>query len=664
MIEPEYEHAVGNGVIHHVSPSQIETFDPETYGGCPTRWYFGKVLRVPVVQTKAQAGGTAMHAENQAYLETGIDTLGRVARAGKHFMPRPREWILVEHDAGKDHPVYVAGVKVDQRIDLVNYSETYKDDNGDEHDDPGCVEVVDWKSTSSMDYAKSAEELRKSVQMLSYAVWVASQAARWERDLSAPLQRVRLSHGVFRTTGAALARKTTTSIGLGELAGKWQRIEGVVESMKGVARLKVVADAPRNLDACDAYRGCPFKDICPRPAFSDFSFLEGGSNVGMFDDMFSSATTKQVAELDTSRGVERVPVRVITEMAAPVLAKLAPNDGAVHAEIEKLKAEEAAAKGKPTPEELKEIVERHVAGHGKRSVGVLPDDAPPVTGAAAAEPIPPEVLATMHPAIQKAAEALVAEGATVVYKAPDVGPGEGHTGGTIVVSPAFAASDPRTRVQEAVAEIAAEKSKARRGRPPKVDKTPPTVAEKQAVAALLDAAIAGDVVAALEEAGANPRIGSELDVARMATTGEVEALNTPKATGFITTDPSYPDKTRIVKERADITIVDGRIEREVRNGLTVFADVSLAGIAADDLEPYVADIMRKMEKQFGVADVRFTPKDSPLAYGGWKGALAAGVRAMPPAPGVYRLAFVRGNEVRELVLEALQSAGAAIARGV
>lgn len=669
--DTEHTHAVIDGVIQHVSPSQIETFDPETFGGCETKWWFRKVLRVPVTQTVAQGLGTAMHSEIESYLETGVDTLGRLARSGKRFMPRPREFLFVEVNAGKLHPVHVAGIRVDQRIDVVNYSGRYVDDNGDTHDDPDCVEVEDWKSTSSMQYAKNAEELRRSVQMVSYGVWVASRARYWlEQEID--LKRVRLSHGVFVTRGASAARKTTTTIGLEELATKWQRVEGVVERMKGVARLKVVADVPRNLSACDAYGGCPFREICPRPAFSDFSFLDGGSNgMGVFDDMFSSAPSAPAA---TPAEVAGKTIGVpIYDAGTPARATA---DAALAAEIERLKAEELAAKnpaaavkgaGMPEiPVVLKVDVEAHgiekatqMAIERKRSVGVLPADAPVVTGAAAAEPIPPEVLATLHPAIQKAHDAMVAEGMQVVIKAPDVGPGEGHTGGALYLAP--------PQVMGALeGDVIVEVTKLRRGRPPKAAKAPPTVAEREALGAALDAVVNDPTAESRMQAAVNEGVAAP-PAADATQPGKGAGGSPTGLTGTMTTDPNCPDKTRIVKvadERMDLTIVNGRIESDVRNGITVFADVALAGIAADDLEPYVADMLRKMEKQFGVADVRFSPKDSPLAYGGWKGALVAGVSAMPPAPGVYRLAFVKGNEMRELVLEGLQKAGAAIARGV
>lgn len=71
------------------------------------------------------------------------------------------------------------------------------------------------------------------------------------------------------------------------------------------------------------------------------------------------------------------------------------------------------------------------------------------------------------------------------------------------------------------------------------------------------------------------------------------------------------------------------------------------------LETYIAGLVTKLEEQYSVPDLRLpTDKNSPLAYGGYKGALAGEVKATPPEPGVY-VAFTRGNELTEIAVEAL-----------
>lgn len=68
-----------------------------------------------------------------------------------------------------------------------------------------------------------------------------------------------------------------------------------------------------------------------------------------------------------------------------------------------------------------------------------------------------------------------------------------------------------------------------------------------------------------------------------------------------------------------------------------------------------------------VQDIRCAPKDSVLAFGGWKGALAECVRSMPPAPAAYYL-DTRDSEIAQVVADALaslcESSGALCVRGV
>lgn len=78
------------------------------------------------------------------------------------------------------------------------------------------------------------------------------------------------------------------------------------------------------------------------------------------------------------------------------------------------------------------------------------------------------------------------------------------------------------------------------------------------------------------------------------------------------------------------------------------------------LAPYVDKLVAGLAKTANVVDVRtIREKDSPLAFGGWRGVLAALARREPPTPGVYS---VVSNELVDAVLEGLE-ASAVIARG-
>lgn len=71
-----------------------------------------------------------------------------------------------------------------------------------------------------------------------------------------------------------------------------------------------------------------------------------------------------------------------------------------------------------------------------------------------------------------------------------------------------------------------------------------------------------------------------------------------------------------------------------------------------DLSGYVAEAAQALQEQFGVIDIRIASNDSPLGFARWRGLLAQVAKQDPPPPGTY-VAFTRGNELTEIVVEAL-----------
>ncbi len=72
----------------------------------------------------------------------------------------------------------------------------------------------------------------------------------------------------------------------------------------------------------------------------------------------------------------------------------------------------------------------------------------------------------------------------------------------------------------------------------------------------------------------------------------------------------------------------------------------------EDLSSYAHAVTTEIENELKIVDIRCGPNDSALAFGRWKGALAASVKKGPPAPGAY-VAFTKGNEVMEVIAEAV-----------
>jgi hypothetical protein len=116
-----------------------------------------------------------------------------------------------------------------------------------------------------------------------------------------------------------------------------------------------------------------------------------------------------------------------------------------------------------------------------------------------------------------------------------------------------------------------------------------------------------------------------------------------------------PKRTR----KKDVEALLGTDNREPRpelppepTPLCVYVDC-VPNTATLDLDVYIAELVATIAKKFNVDDIRWvTDKNNPIAYAGWKGALAAAVKVAPPAPGDY---FVRSDsEFAQIVIEAIK----------
>lgn len=105
--------------------------------------------------------------------------------------------------------------------------------------------------------------------------------------------------------------------------------------------------------------------------------------------------------------------------------------------------------------------------------------------------------------------------------------------------------------------------------------------------------------------------------------------------------------------------------------LEVYVDCCPSDCRPASLMPYIDDINARLSKRYCVTakgeptvqDIRCAPKDSPLAFGGWKGALHEVVRTCPPASGMWFLE-TRGNELAEVVADALRVVATIYVRSV
>lgn len=253
-------HTVEDGRINRLSVSQVEKFDPvSSVWGCNRRWWFRYVARLEEPQTVSQAEGIRLHEQIEHYLKTGQDVLGPLACSGRSFIPAPGSGLLVEHEI-PEGTLKALGIPFAGRIDVVNLRDLRQTEDGTE----GEIELVDWKTTSNLKYAKTEEQLRSSVQMSGYA--------KWGMD-TYKTESARLTHGVFQTKSTG-SRRISCTVDYETVTYNWRRVEGVVGEMVGVAKEVDVSKIPANTSACRVGRfECPFLKRCPRSGGNAFMDL-------------------------------------------------------------------------------------------------------------------------------------------------------------------------------------------------------------------------------------------------------------------------------------------------------------------------------------------------------------------------------------------------------
>ena len=382
MTRPYLGPAIIDGEIQYLSASSIAKFDPSQTGGCNRKWWFRYVARLPEPELVQHAKGIEVHKQLEHYIKTGEDILGEIARAAKAFATPLVGCVEVERPFDGD--LFASGLPVIGYIDVVNRAGAHIRDDGAHHEDPkGTIEVLDWKTTSNLDYAKPGSDLVKTVQMAIYGEWARLQGATHSR----------LSHVYLTTRGRPVAEKRTALVPADQVAVRWLGVEEIAEKMKSVAVLTKCEDVEPNWDACSVYGGCAFRSQCPQSKEQTIKNIFGGGGggaMGLLDRLRQQSAAPIMGVVVPAPGVPPIRPGFVGIDTLPA------RKVAVATEITKLEAEEAAAKAamdKPNGVEV------------PGGAGVLPPDAPRSgSKALAAEPIPPESMAVFPPAIRAAAE--------------------------------------------------------------------------------------------------------------------------------------------------------------------------------------------------------------------------------------------------------------------
>lgn len=220
-----------------LSVSSIEAFDNATPFGCQTRWHFEYVQNLKGPPDASLQLGTLVHTSIEEYLKTGVNGLHPVAVKGKHLIDQYVGRVVAVEQWFDS--LTILGLPFRGKIDLIAGSPR---------------EIVDWKTSSDIArYAKTAGQLKSSVQLNVYAHWYFAGAPG--------VDQVKASLVYFQTKGTK-SERVSADITRSEAATKFTALEPLVEAMIEAAHLPVEATTP-DFDKCGMARGCPHRKICP-----------------------------------------------------------------------------------------------------------------------------------------------------------------------------------------------------------------------------------------------------------------------------------------------------------------------------------------------------------------------------------------------------------------
>lgn len=286
--------------LRYLSASAMQLADSTSPTGCARRWYYAYKLGLKEPPSPQQDRGKELHGQVEHYLRTG-DRAGLTSTvlSGMSIIPEHGADLFIEHDillltadelvardadmlaldaeaAGdaeraRKHradalairmnaiidlaPVRAAGVPLVGSIDLMHARGLNKGttDVEDTVDPDGTIEVLDWKFTGDLRYAKTVAELPKTIQMATYAKFVYTTAP----DATG----VRLSHGYIPARGNP--RKVTVRVSRDQVEETWNRIEGLAGYLRDAASHDEAHGVDANTKACRAFgRPCPASGVC------------------------------------------------------------------------------------------------------------------------------------------------------------------------------------------------------------------------------------------------------------------------------------------------------------------------------------------------------------------------------------------------------------------
>jgi hypothetical protein len=618
---------VVDGELQWLSATIITKGDERAEGGCLRRLWYYAVGGKEEPGSASQGTGLKVHDEIERHVTTGEMTLGPIAITAKAQIPKPGPDLLVEH-ALERGLITCAGVPVVGHIDLVSFRgvNVGASDFGDVQDPPGTIEIRDWKTSSDFRWAKTGDELRENVQMLTYGRY---GLERWNPAF------VRLTHVYIHTKKRLPAiNRSTGPMRPDEIRAGWEGVEVAGRKIRLAVRADRAEDVDANTRACGAFRGCPHRSYCKAANHDSLASMWGEELAEAFERLIvdeTAAKADETAEAPQPEGenmslLELLNTDAIESAPDPAAAKKA----ALLAEMAKIEAEEAAAAAARAAKAAKVTVPEGFAEALDTIARAFHDDKPigmPPLGGEAAK-------------VYAAAKGLNLEGQGYA--------GSGALGGTAVIT------DP-TKIVELARRCEAQG----KVRPPKAGGNG---LDAGAMGLLPPDAPASDPAKASAgpKGGDATKGGETVDPPAPPPAKPVTDTNAADAAQLAAQAPDAPEAKpkRAKKSKADGAAQTGPADVTMPDGspfdkLVVFVDAIPSRDFAS-LDQWFRDLVATLCRNEGptCVDPRLVPDSSGMAFGRWKGAIAALARAKPPAPDLY--VVVRPDELMSAALEGLR----------
>lgn len=223
--------------ISHVSASQFKTFSL-----CQRKWYIEKCTDVPRPEpSAAMLLGSAVHELLEEHVRDGVEIAGdtkagRIARTAIEYIPGGELQVELELRMESIDPPLIGF------IDLYDTM------------DSSCPVVIDYKTTSSWDWAKTEQQLTTDPQMIAYGQYALEQHP--------DANEVIVAHIQLKTRGAPESRLVSVELTRDHVHSEWAKLVDLASTMKEVSRIDDVEGVTPNLSACGAFGGCPYADTC------------------------------------------------------------------------------------------------------------------------------------------------------------------------------------------------------------------------------------------------------------------------------------------------------------------------------------------------------------------------------------------------------------------